>query len=88
MGLGLSAPHPRNIPLAERHGVLGHDTTLSGIARLIKTGRARRILVLTGAGLSVSAGIPDFRTPGTGLYSNLAKYALSSPQDIFDLAFF
>ena len=34
---------------------------------------------MTGAGISVSAGIPDFRSPKTGLYANLQKYNLPSP---------
>lgn len=46
---------------------------LAGVADLIKSGKARRIIVMTGAGVSVSAGIPDFRTPGTGLYSQLER---------------
>ena len=28
-------------------------------------------VVLTGAGVSVPSGIPDFRTPGTGLWENV-----------------
>lgn len=33
-------------------------------------------------------GIPDFRTPGTGLYSNLEKYNLPFPEAIFDIEYF
>nr|CAD7430035.1 unnamed protein product [Timema monikensis] len=34
------------------------------------------------------AGIPDFRSPGSGLYHNLEKYKLPDPQAIFEIGFF
>jgi len=36
----------------------------------------------------VSAGIPDFRTPGTGLYSQMAKYNLPQPEAVFHIEYF
>lgn len=35
-----------------------------------------------------AAGIPDFRSPGTGLYANLQSYHLPYPEAIFEISFF
>ena len=40
--------------------------TLAGLIR-----SARSVVALTGAGISVPSGIPDFRTPRTGLWANV-----------------
>ncbi|CAB9527182.1 NAD-dependent protein deacetylase [Seminavis robusta] len=47
-----------------------------------------KVVVLSGAGVSVAAGIPDFRSPGTGLYDNLQKYNLPYPEAVFDVDFY
>ena len=39
------------------------------LAQLIRD--AHSVVALTGAGISVPSGIPDFRTPGTGLWANV-----------------
>lgn len=54
----------------------------------LKNKEYKKIVVMTGAGISVSAGIPDFRSPKTGLYANLAKYNLPYPEAIFTIDFF
>ncbi|KAH3757212.1 NAD-dependent protein deacetylase sirtuin-2 [Pelomyxa schiedti] len=61
---------------------------LAGVAEAIKSGRCRKIIVMTGAGISVSAGIPDFRTPGTGLYYTLERFNLPEPKAIFEISYF
>jgi len=50
--------------------------------------KVHNIIILTGAGISTSAGIPDFRSPKTGLYANLQKYNLPYPEAIFDINYF
>lgn len=58
---------------------------LERVASIIASDECRNVVVMVGAGCSTSAGIPDFRTPGTGLYDNLASYGLPYPEAIFDL---
>ena len=39
---------------------------IDGIAEYLQRNDCRNVVVMAGAGISVSAGIPDFRSPGTG----------------------
>ena len=45
------------------------STDSERVADLLRS--SERAVVLTGAGISVPSGIPDFRTPGTGLWENV-----------------
>eukprot|EP00095_Tigriopus_kingsejongensis_P000011 snap_masked-scaffold342_size201858-processed-gene-1.5 protein:Tk00011 transcript:snap_masked-scaffold342_size201858-processed-gene-1.5-mRNA-1 annotation:"nad-dependent protein deacetylase sirtuin-2" len=64
------------------------EVSFEGVIRYLKSGKVSKIITMAGAGISTSAGIPDFRSPGTGLYSNLQKYNLPNPQSMFDIGFF
>merc|ERR1719421_380429 len=61
---------------------------LESVAAHIRDGRVREVVVMCGAGISTAAGIPDFRSPGTGLYDNLQKYDLPTAESIFTLSYF
>mmetsp|Transcript_66124 Transcript_66124/g.166764 ORF Transcript_66124/g.166764 Transcript_66124/m.166764 type:complete len:723 (+) Transcript_66124:122-2290(+) len=68
------------IPLEDRLGVLQGDLSLAGVAQRLQSGRSRRVVALIGAGASTSAGIPDFRSPGTGLWANAETTRIFSQQ--------
>uniref|UniRef100_A0A2R5L6L7 protein acetyllysine N-acetyltransferase n=1 Tax=Ornithodoros turicata TaxID=34597 RepID=A0A2R5L6L7_9ACAR len=70
-----------------RRTKLPHINTIEDVVGLLK--RCRKVVVLTGAGVSVSCGIPDFRSRN-GIYARLSKDfpALPDPQAMFDIHYF
>ncbi|KAI8336582.1 DHS-like NAD/FAD-binding domain-containing protein [Chlamydoabsidia padenii] len=64
---------------------LEHVNTLEDVVSLMA--KAQNIMIVTGAGVSVSCGIPDFRSE-TGIYSRLQEYQLDDPQQMFDIEYF
>jgi NAD-dependent deacetylase len=55
--------------MAIRDSALNIETAPPRLIELIA--EARSVVALTGAGISVPSGIPDFRTPRTGLWANV-----------------
>ncbi|KAI0675683.1 DHS-like NAD/FAD-binding domain-containing protein [Trametes maxima] len=81
-------PIPRLLYAFESRERLLTYNTIDDAVHLIQA--ARRILILTGAGISVSCGIPDFRSRN-GLYASLqgnGEYDLDDPQQMFDIQYF
>ncbi|KAK2954670.1 putative NAD-dependent protein deacetylase sir-2.1 [Blattamonas nauphoetae] len=61
---------------------LPHYRTLDDAVRLIQ--QSKKIVILAGAGISVSCGIPDFRSKD-GFYAQLEKRGINPPERIFSL---
>ncbi|KAM8762348.1 NAD-dependent protein deacetylase sirtuin-3, mitochondrial isoform 2-T4 [Acanthopagrus schlegelii] len=62
--------------------------TLEDVAKNIRERQFKRVVVMAGAGISTPSGIPDFRSPGSGLYDNLQQYDLPYAEAIFEIDFF
>ncbi|UZP45917.1 hypothetical protein NXS19_013729 [Fusarium pseudograminearum] len=71
--------------LGKRAKILHYNTVDDAVDLIAK---CNNIVLITGAGISTSLGIPDFRSKGTGLYSKLEHLGLSDPQEVFDIGVF
>lgn len=82
----LSSIANRNFSLRNREKLEEYNTVDDAV-ELIRN--SKRILILTGAGVSTSCGIPDFRSKD-GLYARLKdeNWPIDDPQEMFDLSFF
>ncbi|KAL8558734.1 hypothetical protein ACOMHN_036401 [Nucella lapillus] len=58
------------------------------VASLLREELVKNVVVVVGAGISTPSGIPDFRSPGTGLYDNLQQYSIPYAEAIFDIDYF
>ncbi|KAI0648137.1 DHS-like NAD/FAD-binding domain-containing protein [Trametes meyenii] len=82
MGNEVSAPYDGPTDVLEGRGV-------KSIAKYMKSRVCRKVFVMSYClGVSTAAGIPDFRSPGTGLYSNLQGLNLPYPEAVFEINYF
>jgi NAD-dependent deacetylase len=57
-------------------GEVAASSRATGLARLLRDSRST--VALTGAGISVPSGIPDFRSPGTGIWENVDPFEVAT----------
>lgn len=60
---------------------MDYEQKIERLAELIE--KYDRFYVLTGAGISTDSGIPDFRSPGTGLWEKVDPIATSSADVLY-----
>ncbi|MGJ7045086.1 SIR2 family NAD-dependent protein deacylase [Thermoanaerobacterium thermosulfurigenes] len=71
---------------------MGQEDVYEKVARLIEN--SKKTVVLTGAGISTESGIPDFRSPGTGLWEKMdpmealsTRVLYNDPKKFYDNGF-
>jgi len=74
--------------LPNKESLLFETGDLKELAQKLSNNTYKNIAVMAGAGISVNAGIPDFRSPDSGLYSKLKDHGLPFPEAIFDINYF
>ena len=62
-----------------------HPNKYEEIVNGLKSGTFKDIIFITGAGISTSAGIPDFRSKGGLFEQTMKKYGLSRPESFFQI---
>lgn len=67
---------------------MGKSSAIKKVAEHLKAYPEAKVIFMVGAGISTSCGIPDFRSPKTGLYHNLAKLDLPFAEAVFDVDYF
>ena len=67
----------------EKRRRLPQYRSIDDAAKLLN--ESSKIIVITGAGVSTSLGIPDFRSKHTGFYSKLREQGFEEPEEVFDI---
>jgi len=70
-------------------GSVPEKLSLELLAQKLSNGTFKNVVVMCGAGISTSAGVPDFRSPSAGLYFKLRNIPdLPYPEAVFVGSFF